>query len=228
MPEPTATRVSRRSLPALSTLAAVFVLPTYRDCTGEPLHTPAYYAADPKFFWAVAPVFFIAVLLAALTVRALARNEVDRRGRKMALAGLGVLAVTMALPVVMLETSVGWALTAAAAITAAVALVRRGRGRPAWEIWERLLGAFGLVALATFPSYVLIGDLVEGSTDSFGPGAWVYLASLGGLLVLTLLPRLQRRGPLRPVWLGSEGMKHAAFVAPTAHPAVLGEPLELE
>jgi hypothetical protein len=192
MSEPSATRVSRRALPALSTLAAVFVLPTYRDCAGEPLHTPAYYASSPAFFPAVAPVFFIAVVLAVLTVRVLARNEVDRSARRLALGAVGALAVTTVLPPLLLDGSAWTVVTAAVALTCAVALVRSARGKPQWEIWERLLGAFSLVALATLPSEVLLGDLVQGTTVCFGPGAWVYLASLSALLALTLMPRLAK------------------------------------
>jgi hypothetical protein len=190
MPELHATRVTRRAFPALSTLAAVFVLPTYRDCGHDPALAPMDYAAEARFFPLVAPVFLIALIFAVLSVRALAKNEVDRTTRKLGLLSLGALALSLVYTFFAQEGEWSFALPVLPAAALAMLLVRSARGKTPWVIWEHLIGAFGVLALATFPSFVLIGDLVQWHTDNLAAGAWVYYAALTGLLVVTLTPRL--------------------------------------
>jgi hypothetical protein len=123
-------------------------------------------------------------------VRALARNEVDRTTRKLGLASLGVMALSGGVSVA--ANSDGWffLLPFAPALVLAAVLVRTARAMPSWVVWEHLLAAFGVLALATFPSVVLLGDLFQWHTDHLAAGAWVYFAALGGLLAVTLTPRL--------------------------------------
>jgi hypothetical protein len=190
MPEQAATRVTRRAFPALSTLAAVFVLPTYRDCGTDPARAPMEYAASPAAFPLVAPVFLIALVLAALCVRALARNEVDRTTRKLGLGALVMLVASELYTVAAQDGGLVYLLPMVPAIGLATVLVRTARGKSPWVVWEHLLGAFGLLSLATFPSIVLLGDLFGWRTNNLAAGAWVYFAALFALLAVTLTPRL--------------------------------------
>jgi hypothetical protein len=188
MPEPRATRVSRRAFPALSTLAAVFILPTYRACSTDVSYSsPAHFASESvaSAVW-IAPIFLVALALAVLSVKALASGEVDRTTRRLGLAALGALVASMFVGVAMELSQV---LFAVPALLVGGAMLRHARGRPAWEIWEHLLAVYAILTVGTFPSVVLISDAFT-SRDNLGPGAYVYLAALVALLAVTLTPRL--------------------------------------
>jgi hypothetical protein len=187
MSEPAATRVSRRAFPALSTLAAVFVLPTYRACSGDPYDSPAHFAASNvgSALW-IAPVFLAAFAFALLSVRVLARGAVDLRSRRLGLAALGAVAGSLLLGSALEPVQLVFALPA---LVAGTVMLRQGRGRSPWEVWEHVLGSYALLTLGSFPSVILIGDAFT-APDHLGPGAYVYLGGLAALLGVTLTPRL--------------------------------------
>lgn len=193
-------RGAKASVWPLSFIAAVFVLPTYSSCS-EGLVSPAAYASRDWYSssWVV-PVFACAAVLALLTARALRRGEVDLGTRR-----LGLVAVTaFAMATVGFAISVAarhsfewpWLAAATVATTLAAVLVRQARGMSPWRIWERLLAAYVLIATVTGPTVLLGGDAIKLRFSNFGPGAYLYLASLlalCGILASTLVrarPRL--------------------------------------
>ena len=191
-------RASRRALLPLIIMASVFVLPTYRSCSDEPLHSPAHFAASDlgSAMW-IAPSFLVAGLLALLTVRALRRKEVDLTTRRLGLGAVGVLALcTFATNTLMLwplERADVLALSVMTAVMAgAVALLRRARGKPGWQIWEHLLAAFALVVAVSGPAVFLGQEVLFGSGKHLGPGAYLYVGAGLVLLFLTLGARRLR------------------------------------
>lgn len=192
-------RATKRALLPLIIMASVFVLPTYRSCSDEPLHSPAHFAASdlPSALW-IAPSFLVAGLLALLTLRALRRKEVDLTTRRLGLLGVGVLALcTAATNTLMLWPLEGNDLLALSVMTtvfgAAVLLLRRARGTPGWSIWEHLLAAFALVVAVSGPAIFLGEEVLFGSGHSVGPGGYLYVGSVVALLPLTLTAALSRR-----------------------------------
>ena len=182
---------SKRALLPLALMAAVFILPTYRACSDDPLQSPAHFALGDlgSALW-IAPSFLVAGLLAFLTARALRKKEVDLTTRRLGLMGLGALglsALGTALVSLWPMDGMHWVHLAAllGVLTGAGLLVRRARGRPGWQIWEHLLGAFGLTAAVSGPAVFLGAELFFGSRTALGPGAYVYLGSLAALLALT-------------------------------------------
>lgn len=183
-------RASTRALLPLIVMASVFVLPTYRACSDEPLHSPAHFAAGDALATAwVAPSFLVAGLLAFLTFRALRKREVDRTTRRLGLLSIAGLALTSLGGVVLTSELINspWPYVfLALALPAAVLVLRRARGRPGFQVWERLLAAFSLVAAASGPAVVLAGELLFSDRRHVGPGAWLYVGALASLLLITL------------------------------------------
>ncbi|MDP1922111.1 MAG: hypothetical protein Q8L14_38080 [Myxococcales bacterium] len=191
-------RASRRALLPLIIMASVFVLPTYRSCSDEPLHSPAHFAASdlPSALW-VAPSFLVAGVLALLTLRALRRKEVDLTTRRLGLVAIGALALctaaTNTLMLWPLERADVLALSVMTVVMAgAVLLIRRARGAPGWQIWEHLLGAFALVVAVSGPAVFLGHEVFFGSGKFLGPGAYLYVGAALVLLVLMLGARRLR------------------------------------
>lgn len=173
-------------------MASVFVLPTYRSCSDSPLHSPAHFAADDlaSAAW-IAPSFFVAGLLALLTLRALRRKEVDLTSRRLGLVAIGALAscsaVTNTLLLWPLEGTELLAVPVMATFFGGAALLmRRARGKPGWRIWEHLLGAFALVVAVSGPAVFLAQELLFGSGTFVGPGAFLYVGAVVALLLVTL------------------------------------------
>ena len=173
-------------------MALVFVLPTFRACSEDPLHSPAHFATSDLLSAAwIAPPFLIAGLLALLTARALRRKEVDRTTRRIglvAVAGLGLSAlVTGGLYLWPLDGMKGFALGGlVAALGIAGAMVRNARGRQPWMIWDHLLGAFAIIAAVSGPGAFLAGELLFGSRSLLGPGAYLYLGSIVMLIGVSM------------------------------------------
>ncbi|MDP3233586.1 MAG: hypothetical protein Q8S33_38295 [Myxococcales bacterium] len=191
-------RASRRALLPLIIMASVFVLPTYRSCSDEPLHSPAHFAASDlsSAMW-VAPSFLVAGLLALLTLRALRRKEVDLTTRRLGLVAIGALAVcsatTNTLMLWPLERADVLALSVMTAVMAgAVLLIRRARGAPGWRIWEHLLAAFALVVAVSGPAVFLGHEVFFGSGKLLGPGGYLYVGAALVLLFLMLGARRLR------------------------------------
>lgn len=182
-------RASRRALLPLVVMASVFVLPTYRSCSDEPLRSPAHFAMSDAVSAAwVAPTFLVAGVLALLTFRALRRKEVDLTSRRLALLSITGLALTSLGGVVLTSelTNSPWPYALVAVVLAGgVLLLRRARGRPGWQVWERLLAAFSLLAAASGPAVVLTGELAFGNRNNVGPGGWLYVGASAVLLLLT-------------------------------------------
>lgn len=195
-------RASRRALLPLIIMASVFVLPTYRSCSDEPLHSPAHFAASDlgSAMW-IAPSFLVAGLLALLTLRALRRKEVDLTTRRLGLVAIGALALCTAAT----NTLILWPLEGAdvlvlsvmtAVMAGAVVLIRRARGKPGWQIWEHLLAAFALVVAVSGPAVFLGQEVFFGSGKYLGPGAYLEVVAVAGLLLVTLSAVVTRRlGP---------------------------------
>lgn len=183
-------RASRRALLPLLVMASVFVLPTYRACSDEPLQSPAQFAADDALtaLW-VAPSFLVAGFLAFLTFRALRRKEVDLTTRRLGLVSIAGVALTslggLVLTTELLNSPWPIALVAVA-LAAGALLLRRARGRPGFQVWERLLAAFSLVAATSGPALVLSGALLFDERNHVGPGAWLFVGAAAALLFVTL------------------------------------------
>lgn len=185
-------RASRRALLPLLIMASVFVLPTYRACSEDPMQSPAQFAVGDvgAAFW-IAPSFLVAGLLAFLTARALKKKEVDVTTRRLGLLAVAVLAVSNLVTViysgvVLDSTKVAGLLVVPGAVALAALLMRRARGRPGFQIWEHLLAAFALVVATAGPALVLSGELLFGNHALVGPGAWLYVGALAVLLPVTL------------------------------------------
>ncbi|MBL8922744.1 MAG: hypothetical protein JNJ54_28100 [Myxococcaceae bacterium] len=170
-------------------MASVFVLPTYRACSDEPLHSPAHFVSDPVAAAWIAPSFLVAGFLAFLTARALRKKEVDLTTRRLGLLVVAGLAASTLLGsfVTTSLTNSPWPFAfVGAAVAGAVLVLRRARGRPGFKVWEHLLAAFAVVVATAGPALVLGGELLFGNRALVGPGGWLYVGALAALLPITL------------------------------------------
>jgi hypothetical protein len=184
-------QASKRALFPLVVLASVFVLPTYRACGEEPFHSPAHFAWGdvPMMASWIAPLFLVAGVLALLTVRALRVGEVDRTTRRLGLASLAVMAASTSVgAVAMNELSRSWwpFAVVAASLAGAFVVVRGGRGKPAWRIWERIVAGFSFLALASGPVLVLGGEVLFGNRTHVAVGAWLALGAVASLAFVSM------------------------------------------
>lgn len=177
---------SRRAVPPLVLIAAVFFLPTFRRCDDLGFERPLDYVDGGSAF-RIVPVFGGAALMALLTVRAFVRREVTSGTRRLALAGLMLVALADIGAGLVTAANENWAvaLPGAAAVTAAAWVIRHGRGQPPWRIWEHLLCAFALLAAAAGPTAFLVYTATNSGVDDFGIGAYGYLLSIATLLLIT-------------------------------------------
>ena len=175
-------RGSRVAAVPLTVLAAVFFIPTYQGCQETELRSPAHYVLT-EGFW-ILPVFAFAAVLAALTLRALARGEMDAPTRRLGLAAVvGMAAAQLGFGLSWtFRASFEWPWFAAplAATAVGAVLVRSARGMRPWQIWEHLLASFVLLAAVSGPTVFLVPALFQGGHRS--PGVWLYSGSLAALV----------------------------------------------
>ena len=184
---PASQTTTRRAVPPLALIATVFFLPTFRRCNEFGFERPLDYVDGGGSALWIVPVFGGAALMALLSTRALVRHEVSRGARRLALVAIGLIALSEAGAGLVMASDGAWgvALAAAAVVTAAGWVVRRGRGQPPWRIWEQLLCAFALLAAGAGPTAFLVHTAATDGVDDFAIGAYVYLLAIATLLVVT-------------------------------------------
>jgi hypothetical protein len=196
---------SHLALVPLWMMVVAFVLPTYSAC--ESVESPATFAAGgPTAAAWVTPPFLFALVFSILTVYALSHRRVSLGARRLALAALAAFAASTlgGGALFWFDNSVEWVWLAGAggSVAAAAVMLRTARGQATWLIWERLIGAFALLALGSGPTLFLGDALIRGQTDSLHPGAYVYLGSVACLLALTVAsltrPVTERYATSRP------------------------------
>ena len=180
-------RSARLAAVPLWVMAAAFVLPAYRAC--EAPFSPAEYATHSAFSFAwVTPPFLFAAVFAVLTAVALQRRAATQQVRRLGLLAVGAMAaltLTVSSIWAIAETHEWpWFLASAAGVAGAALLIRRGRGREPWHIWQHLVAAFAVLAATSGPSVFLAVEGVARPSNVYW-GGWLYLGALVSLLVLS-------------------------------------------
>jgi len=177
-------RTTRRSTPLLTLIAVSSVLPAYRTCDESVYRSPLEYMGDAWSAAWIAPVFIGAAAIAALSVRALIRKEVDLQTRRLSLAVIGLLlGSTLVTGLMVAFQDNDWPMAGGAVVAAPLAalMIRRARGLSSWKIWDQLLFAFAIAAAGAGPTVFLACSF--GSSD-VGWGAYVYLGAIAALLLV--------------------------------------------
>jgi hypothetical protein len=182
-------RAAVASLPSLLAIGAAFFLPFVKGCgqmvspigfVAEGLHKPG------AVLW-VAPRFWVAALLAGLTLLALwRRREPGRAAERLAFAGLaasvGALGMDWWPSLAEGRAAVIWTVALSLATGVAGWLLVSAVRRRGWARWERLIAAHAVL------SSPLCGIVFEArSWRSVGAGGYCYVASIAILLWLFAL-----------------------------------------
>jgi hypothetical protein len=192
-------RGSKRALIPLWLMALAFFMPSYRGCSDEHFQSAAHFVAGDfqAALW-VTPVFLFALAFAGMTMAALRRGVPSRALRFAGLGSVGAFAMSSIATATLVgldggSFEPGWLIAGTVSAALAVWLVRTAKGRAPWQMWERLLAAFAVLAAATFPTIYLGGSVLQGvSLEAWG--AWTFIGAqlaLWSVLGLALFVRRQ-------------------------------------